>query len=43
MRAFEEAPLNQVRILTLALCPDGWWRVWGVSENYLPPASQVFL
>lgn len=41
MRAFAGAPLQQVQILTLVSCPAGWWRVWGISENYFPSARRV--
>lgn len=41
MRAFAEVPLPEVRILTLVKCPDGWWRVWGLSTNYQPSANRV--
>jgi hypothetical protein len=42
MKAFDDAALDDYYILTMALCPDGWWRVWGLSRKYTPPASQVF-
>lgn len=41
MRAFAEVPLSEVRILTLVKCPEGWWRVWGLSTNYQPSANRV--
>ncbi len=41
MRAFGEAPLESAQILTIVNCPDGWWRVWGVSKNYFPSANRV--
>jgi len=41
MRAFGGAPLQQVQILTLVRCPDGWWRVWGISENHVPSARRI--
>lgn len=41
MRAFGEAPLGKVHILTMILCPDGLWRSWGLSENYFPRAAEV--
>lgn len=41
MRAFGEAPLKHVHILTMVLCPDGWWRAWGLSENYFPRSTEV--
>lgn len=28
MRAFDEASLDEVRILTLAICPDRWLGLW---------------
>lgn len=43
MRAFGDFPLDEVQILTVALCADGWWRVWGVSSNHQPPAEDVFV
>lgn len=42
MRAFDDVPLGEVKILTIALCADSWWRVWGISSNYQPPARDVF-
>lgn len=41
-RVFEAAPLHDVWVVTV-VGPDsgGWWRVWGLSHNYFPPASQV--
>jgi len=42
VRAFDDIPLEDVYILTLVACTDGIWRVWGLSRNYLPPASRVF-
>lgn len=41
MRAFGEAQLTNVHILTMVLCPDGWWRAWGLSDNYFPSAEDV--
>ena len=41
MKAFGEAPLERVHILTMVLCPDGLWRAWGLSENYFPTAAEV--
>lgn len=42
MRAFADAPLDEMYVLTVVLCEDGWWRVWGYSKDYFPPADQVF-
>lgn len=41
MRGFAEAPVNDVKILTLVRCEDGLWRAWGLSESYFPQASEV--
>lgn len=41
MRAFAGAALPEAQILTLVLCPDGWWRVWGLSRNYVPSARRI--
>lgn len=41
MRAFGEAPLTNVHVLTMVLCSDGWWRAWGLSDNYFPSADEV--
>lgn len=41
MRAFGTVPLTRVQVLTIVKCPDGYWRVWGLSENYFPPAVRV--
>ncbi len=38
---FAEAALDDVQVLTLLNCPDGWWRVWGISRNYIPSAKRV--
>lgn len=41
MRAFADVPLSEVKILTLVRCPDSWWRVWGISTNYIPSANRI--
>jgi predicted nucleic acid-binding protein len=41
MVAFGPALLKQAFILTMVLCPDGWWRAWGLSENYFPKAEEI--
>lgn len=41
MRAFGTVPLDRVLVLTVEKCPDGFWRVWGLSENYFPSAARV--
>lgn len=41
MRSFGEAVLREVYILTVVACPDGWWRVWGLSFNHVPSASEI--
>jgi predicted nucleic acid-binding protein len=41
MVAFGPALLKQVVILTMVLCPDGWWRAWGLSENYFPKPEEI--
>lgn len=41
VRAFGEIPLDDVHVLTMVLCPDSWWRAWGLSHNYFPSAAQV--
>ncbi|MEU3472781.1 PIN domain-containing protein [Rhodococcus sp. NPDC006774] len=41
MRAFGAVPLTRVQVLTVEKCPDGYWRVWGLSENYFPSAARV--
>lgn len=42
IRTFDDLPLEEVKTLTMALCADGWWRAWGISSNYQPPARDVF-
>lgn len=42
VRAFDDFPLDDVQILTVVHCADGWWRVWGISSNYQPTAQDVF-
>ncbi|WP_198536930.1 PIN domain-containing protein [Mycobacteroides chelonae] len=41
MRAFSEMPLDDFHVLTMVLCPDGWWRAWGLSNNSFPSAARV--
>ena len=41
-QAFDDAPLDDVWILTLIKVGD-WWRVWGLSHNHLPLAGDVGL
>jgi predicted nucleic acid-binding protein len=41
MRAFGEVPLAEVHVLTMVLCPDKFWRAWGLSRNYFPTADEV--
>ena len=41
MRAFAEMPLNDIHVLTMVRCPDGWWRAWGLSHNHFPSAAHV--
>lgn len=38
---FAAAPLYDVQILALVRCPDGWWRVWGLSRNRIPSLDEV--
>ncbi len=41
-RIFAETPLTDVWIVTLVKREgDAWWRVWGLSHNYFPPAADV--
>lgn len=41
VRSFGDAPLPDVQILTVVRVPNGWWRVWGLSNNYRPSAARV--
>jgi predicted nucleic acid-binding protein len=41
MRSFGYAPLARACILTMVRCSDGWWRVWGLRENYFPTSEEV--
>jgi|SwirhirootsSR3_FD_contig_61_3642178_length_1634_multi_6_in_0_out_0_2 predicted nucleic acid-binding protein len=41
MRSFGDADIRDVHVLTVVACPDGWWRVWGISPNYYPSASEA--
>lgn len=41
MRSFGYAPLVHAYILTMVSCSDGWWRVWGLTENYFPTSAEV--
>ncbi|WP_239655403.1 hypothetical protein [Mycobacterium riyadhense] len=41
IRAFGDALLPNVHVLTMRLCSDGWGRAWGLSENYFPSAEEV--
>jgi len=41
-QVFEEAPIHDFKAVTLVKLPsDGWWRVWGLSDSYLPSAAEV--
>lgn len=40
-RAFAAAPLPNVQVLTVTLCHDGLWRVWGLSRNLIPTVQRV--
>lgn len=43
MRGFGAAPLSNVKILTVVRLPDGWWRVWGLSDDHSrPSAARVY-
>lgn len=42
MRSFSAAPLPNAMILTVVRCPDGLWRVWGLSDHYRPSAARVY-
>lgn len=43
VRSFGDAPLPDVQILTIVRLPDGWWRVWGLSDNHhRPSAARVY-
>lgn len=43
VRSFGDAPLPDVQILTVVRGPDGWWRVWGLSDDHhRPSAAQVY-
>jgi hypothetical protein len=40
---FEATPLDDVEILTRVEDHEsGWWLVWGISHNYLPPPDPVY-
>ncbi len=41
MQAFDDYLLEHGYVLTMVLCPDGWWRAWGLSENYFPTSADV--
>jgi hypothetical protein len=41
MQAVGDARLDEVYVLTVVACDDGWWRAWGYSKYYSPPAAQV--
>jgi len=41
-RAFESAPLKDFMALTVVSPPDeDRWYVWGLSDGYFPPRSEV--
>jgi hypothetical protein len=42
MRAFVEMPIEGARILTMVLCPDGWWRAWGLTVDHFPSAAETY-
>jgi hypothetical protein len=38
----ESAPIDDVYVVTLVKPPGSeWWLVWGLSQNYFPPASEI--
>lgn len=39
--AFTAAPIEDVKIPTLVLCPDGLWRVWGIRTGRFPSPQEV--
>ncbi|MEN4464388.1 PIN domain-containing protein [Mycolicibacterium conceptionense] len=39
-RAFTTVALENARILTMVLCPDGIWRAWGLTEHF-PDARDI--
>jgi hypothetical protein len=41
MRAFGDAPLTEVRFLTMVRQSDRWWRVWGLTDGWTPSAADV--
>lgn len=41
MRAFGDYEISEYVILTVLRCEDGWWRVWGISQNYKPTADDI--
>jgi hypothetical protein len=41
-RVFDEAPLTNAHILTMVLCPDGFWQAWSLSDHF-PSAEEVGL
>lgn len=41
MRAFGEALLEHVQILTMVRCPDLLWRAWGLAEDHFPTSAEV--
>lgn len=42
VQLFEEVELDDVLMMTLVHCDDGWWRVWGVSHNWTPGSEDIF-
>ena len=39
---FEDAAMPEFYALTVVKVPgDEWWRVWGLSENYLPGVDEI--
>ncbi|MEI6621834.1 MAG: hypothetical protein WCP28_08015, partial [Actinomycetes bacterium] len=41
MRAFGEAPIADAWVLTVVRAKDGFWRAWGLSNNYYPSADRI--
>ena len=41
MRAFGEFHLIRPLILTMIRYPDGYWRAWGLTEDYFPTSAEV--
>lgn len=42
MKAFDDAPVDDMMILTMVSQDGQTWRVWGYSHNYFPSPDEIY-